>query len=209
MFTKTAIVLAIIVGTVSGALAANKQNSSTANWDAYDCRGVFAALRLRVQVDLQGRGARRVEAERVPHRVARARGGGNEQILDCTQAIKGNSEPSLNLSVHGLASEPARLHRGVRALRLEKNAQLGHATGQRQGQFHRHMVIGDVAGRRRLRADQLLAPRREQLRYQSAYFGALFAGESDGGSYRVQPTNREIRVGESPRLSGPPVPPVT
>jgi hypothetical protein len=39
MFTKTAIVLAIIAGASSDALAANKQNS-TPNWDVYNCRGV-------------------------------------------------------------------------------------------------------------------------------------------------------------------------
>ena len=39
MFTKTAIALAIIVGTASGALAATKQ-SSNPYWGAYDCRGV-------------------------------------------------------------------------------------------------------------------------------------------------------------------------
>ena len=54
MFTKTAIVLAIIVGTVSGALAANKQSSSTPNWDAYDCRGVYVGSdpdsRIRMQL---------------------------------------------------------------------------------------------------------------------------------------------------------------
>ena len=51
MFTKTAIVLAIIVGTVSGALAANKQNSSTANWDAYDCRGVYVGSNAKILIN--------------------------------------------------------------------------------------------------------------------------------------------------------------
>ena len=51
MFTKTAIVLAIIVGTVSGALAANKQNSSTTNWDAYDCRGVYVGSDPKILIN--------------------------------------------------------------------------------------------------------------------------------------------------------------
>jgi hypothetical protein len=37
MFTKTAIALAIVVGTASGALAGIKQNSSDPNRSAYDC----------------------------------------------------------------------------------------------------------------------------------------------------------------------------
>ena len=51
MFTKTAIVLAITVGTVSGALAANTQNSSTPNWDAYDCRGVYVGSNPRTLIN--------------------------------------------------------------------------------------------------------------------------------------------------------------
>ena len=51
MFTKTAIVLAIIVGTVSGALAANKQSSSTPNWDAYDCRGVYVGSDPKILIN--------------------------------------------------------------------------------------------------------------------------------------------------------------
>jgi hypothetical protein len=41
MFTKTAIALAIITGIASGVLAASKQSSSTSNWNAFDCRGVY------------------------------------------------------------------------------------------------------------------------------------------------------------------------
>jgi hypothetical protein len=42
MFTKTAIALAIIIGTASGALAATKkQHSSNSAWDVYDGRGAY------------------------------------------------------------------------------------------------------------------------------------------------------------------------
>ena len=51
MFTKTAITLAIIVGTASGALAANKQNSSSPTWDAYDCRGVHVASDPKILIN--------------------------------------------------------------------------------------------------------------------------------------------------------------
>ena len=51
MFTKYTIALAIIVGTASGALAANKQNSSTPNWDAYDCRGVYVGSDPRILIN--------------------------------------------------------------------------------------------------------------------------------------------------------------
>ena len=51
MFTKTVIALAIIAGTASGALAANKQNSSTPNWDAYDCRGVYVASDPKILIN--------------------------------------------------------------------------------------------------------------------------------------------------------------
>jgi hypothetical protein len=51
MFTKTAIALAIIAGTASGALAANKQNSSTPNWDAHDCRGVYVGSNPRILIN--------------------------------------------------------------------------------------------------------------------------------------------------------------
>jgi hypothetical protein len=51
MFTKTAIALAIIVGTASGALAANKQGSSTLNWDAYDCRSVYVGSNPRTLIN--------------------------------------------------------------------------------------------------------------------------------------------------------------
>ena len=51
MFTKNAIALAIIVGTASGALAANKQNSSSPTWDAYDCRGVYVASDPKILIN--------------------------------------------------------------------------------------------------------------------------------------------------------------
>ena len=51
MFTKIAIALAIIAGTASGALAANKQNSSTPNWDAYDCRGVHVGSDPKILIN--------------------------------------------------------------------------------------------------------------------------------------------------------------
>ena len=41
MLTKTAIALAIIIGTASGALAGSKQSSSNPNWGAYDCAGAY------------------------------------------------------------------------------------------------------------------------------------------------------------------------
>jgi hypothetical protein len=41
MFTKIAIALAIVLGTASGALAAQKQRSSNPAWDVYDARGVY------------------------------------------------------------------------------------------------------------------------------------------------------------------------
>ena len=51
MFTKTAIALAIIVGTASGALAANKQNSSTPNWHLHDCRGVYVGTDPKILIN--------------------------------------------------------------------------------------------------------------------------------------------------------------
>ena len=51
MFTKTAIALAIIVGTASGALAATKQRSSIPNWDAYACRGVYVGSDPRILIN--------------------------------------------------------------------------------------------------------------------------------------------------------------
>ena len=51
MFIKTVIALAIIVGTASGALAANKQNSSTPNWDVYDCRGVHVGSDPKILIN--------------------------------------------------------------------------------------------------------------------------------------------------------------
>jgi hypothetical protein len=51
MFTKTAIALVIIAGTASGALAGTKQSSSTPNWGAYDCRGVFAGSDPKILLD--------------------------------------------------------------------------------------------------------------------------------------------------------------
>jgi hypothetical protein len=41
MFTKTAIALALILGTASGTLAATKQHSTAANHDVYDSRGKY------------------------------------------------------------------------------------------------------------------------------------------------------------------------
>ena len=51
MFTKTAIALAVIVGTASDALAANKQGSTTPNWDTYDCRGVYVGSDPRILIN--------------------------------------------------------------------------------------------------------------------------------------------------------------
>ena len=51
MFTKNAIALAIIVGTASGALGAPKQSSSTPNWDAYDCRGVYVGSDPKILIN--------------------------------------------------------------------------------------------------------------------------------------------------------------
>jgi hypothetical protein len=39
MFTKTAMALAIIVSTASGALAATKQTSTNPSWNVYNSRG--------------------------------------------------------------------------------------------------------------------------------------------------------------------------
>jgi hypothetical protein len=41
MFTKATFVLAIIVATSSGALAASKQHSAAPNHDVYDARGTY------------------------------------------------------------------------------------------------------------------------------------------------------------------------
>lgn len=41
MFTKTAIALAIILGTASGALAAAKKHSTSSGHDVYDVRGWY------------------------------------------------------------------------------------------------------------------------------------------------------------------------
>jgi hypothetical protein len=41
MFTKTAIVLAIIVSTVSGALAADRQRTFNPSWPSYDSDAYF------------------------------------------------------------------------------------------------------------------------------------------------------------------------
>jgi hypothetical protein len=51
MFTKTAIALAIIVGTASGALAGTTQNSSNSNWGAYDCPGAYAGSKPRILIN--------------------------------------------------------------------------------------------------------------------------------------------------------------
>ena len=42
MFTKTAIALAIVVGTAAGALAGTEQSSSSPNRSAYGCQGAYA-----------------------------------------------------------------------------------------------------------------------------------------------------------------------
>jgi hypothetical protein len=41
MFTKTTFVLAIIVGTASGALAASKQHGTPVDHAVYDARGMY------------------------------------------------------------------------------------------------------------------------------------------------------------------------
>ena len=51
MFTKTAIALAIIVSTASGAPAATKQSSSNPKWDAFDCRGVYVGTNPRILIN--------------------------------------------------------------------------------------------------------------------------------------------------------------
>ena len=51
MFTKIAIALAIIAGSASGALAANKQVSTTPDWDAYDCRGVYVGSDPKILIN--------------------------------------------------------------------------------------------------------------------------------------------------------------
>ena len=51
MFTKTAIALAIIVGTASGALAGTKQSSSNPNWGAYDCPGAYVGSNPRTLIN--------------------------------------------------------------------------------------------------------------------------------------------------------------
>jgi hypothetical protein len=50
MFIKTAIALAIIVGTVSGAQARTKQ-SSNLNWGAYDCPGAYVGSNPRILIN--------------------------------------------------------------------------------------------------------------------------------------------------------------
>jgi hypothetical protein len=61
MFNKTAFALAISIGTVSGALAATKHQSSAPNRDVYDARGTFvgsdpdANIRFELRRD-EGRG---------------------------------------------------------------------------------------------------------------------------------------------------------
>ena len=51
MFTKSAIALAIIVGMASAALAAPEQSSSTPNWDAHDCRGVYVGSNAKILIN--------------------------------------------------------------------------------------------------------------------------------------------------------------
>jgi hypothetical protein len=41
MIIKTAIALAIVLATTSGALAASKQHSTNPSWDVYDGRGMY------------------------------------------------------------------------------------------------------------------------------------------------------------------------
>jgi len=51
MLTKTAIALAIIVGTTSGALAGTKQSSGNLNWGAYDCPGAYVGSNPRTLIN--------------------------------------------------------------------------------------------------------------------------------------------------------------
>jgi hypothetical protein len=50
MFTKTSIALAIIIGTISGALAAEKKHSVAPSQDAYDVRSGYVGSDPDVQV---------------------------------------------------------------------------------------------------------------------------------------------------------------
>jgi len=62
MFTKTAIALALIVGTASGTLAATKQYSTAPSHDVYDVRSVYvgsdpdANVRFELRRDFGPRG---------------------------------------------------------------------------------------------------------------------------------------------------------
>jgi len=60
MFTKTAIALAIIVGTASSVLAGTKQSSSSPNWCAYDCPGAYVASNPRILINRPQNGSRDV-----------------------------------------------------------------------------------------------------------------------------------------------------
>ncbi len=51
MFAKTAIALAIIVGSASGALAGTKQSSSNSNSGAYDCPGAYVGSNARILIN--------------------------------------------------------------------------------------------------------------------------------------------------------------
>jgi hypothetical protein len=51
MFTKTAIALAIIIGTASGVLAGTKQSSSNPNWGAYDCSDVYVGSNPKILIN--------------------------------------------------------------------------------------------------------------------------------------------------------------
>jgi len=51
MFTKTAIALAIIIGTASGVLAGTKQSSSNPNWGACDCSGAYSGSNPKVLIN--------------------------------------------------------------------------------------------------------------------------------------------------------------
>jgi hypothetical protein len=50
MFTKTSIALAIIIGTISGALAAEKKHSVAPSQDAYDVRSSYVGSDPDAQV---------------------------------------------------------------------------------------------------------------------------------------------------------------
>jgi hypothetical protein len=51
MFTKTAIALAIIIGTASGVPAETKQSCSNPNWGAYDCPGEYVGSNPKILIN--------------------------------------------------------------------------------------------------------------------------------------------------------------